>query len=217
MKEEIAVATTSGKAYYLIVNKLKRKNAPFLSLTPYEPVPVEIKVVITTEREKHLINHERVLTYQNETELEALINKALQITQGKESFQKIVIGIDPGEVFGLALLADGKIVETENCFSIEETLTKIKDMLRSLENTPAGSVSVKIGDGVPECKERLLRVLDEALPLNVMLETVREAGTNHFSSEAKHRRGLRDIVSATQIAGRSGHTFQRRKISEQDS
>lgn len=214
MRAKIAVATVSGKAYYLIVSELKRKNVPFLSLTPKEPIPIEIKAVITTEEEQHLISHEKVLAYQNGTEPEALINEALQIIQGKERYEKIVIGIDPGEVFGVAVLADGKVIETGNCFSVKETLDKIKNILKNLENTPITLVSVKVGDGVPVYKEKLLRVLDEALPLSVVLESVSEAGTNRYLSETKHRRGLRDIVSAIRIAGRNGHTFSRRKTNE---
>lgn len=213
MKAKIAVATVSGKAYFLTVNELKRKNATFLSVTPNEPIPVEVKVVITTEKEKHLINHERILIYKDNTDPEAVVNEALKIAHGKESYEKIVIGIDPGEVSGLAVLADGKIIETENCFSIEEILYKVKSTLRNLD-TSAATVSVKIGDGVPTYKEKLLDALDEALPSNVVLEVVSEAGTNRYLNETKHRRGLRDIVSATRIAGRAGYTFPRSKADE---
>ncbi len=214
MKAKIAIATVSGKAYYLVVTELKRKNIAFISLIPKEPIPVEIRAVITTEKEQHLINHEKVLVYKEGAEPEALMNKVLQILQGKEYYEKIVIGIDPGEVFGLAVLTDGKIFETENCFSVEETLDKIKNILRNVEKTPETSISVKVGDGVREYKEKLLRVLDDALPPNVMLESVSEAGTDRYLSETKHRRGLRDIVSAIRIAGRNGHTFPRRKTDE---
>lgn len=214
MKAKIAVATVSGKAYYLIVNELKRKNMPFISFTPNDPIPIEIKVVITTKEEQHLLNHEKILVYQDGTEPEALINEALQIIQGKESYEKIVVGVDPGEIFGLAVLADGKVIETGNCFSIEDTLDKIKNILRNLEKIPVTSLTVKVGDGVPAYKERLLRVLDNALPPNVMLESVSEAGTDRYLSESKHRRGLRDIVSAIRIAGRNGHAFQRRNTNE---
>ncbi|HEY4675454.1 MAG TPA: hypothetical protein VIH48_05320 [Candidatus Bathyarchaeia archaeon] len=216
MRPKIAVVTVSGKAYYLIVNELKRKNTPFLSLVPNEPVPMEIQVVITTEQEKHLINHENVLAYKDGAEPESVINEALQIIQGKQHYEKIVIGVDPGEVFGLAVLADGKVVETENCFSFEETLEKIAKILKNLGSL-ATSVSVKIGDGVPAYKEKLLGALDIALPSSVVLESVSEAGTNSSLSESKHRRGLRDIVSAIKIAGRNGHQFTRRKISEPNS
>ena len=214
MKAKIAVATVSGKAYYLIVNELKKKNVPFISLIPNKPVPVEIKVVITTEKEQYLINHEKILTYKDETELTSLINEALQIAHGKEYYEKIVIGVDPGEVFGLAVLADRKVVETENCFNIQETLNKIKNVLSNFRETKITSFSVKVGDGVPACKESLLRVLDNALPPNVVLESVSEAGTNRYLSENKHRRGLRDIVSAIKIAGRTGQQFERRKPNE---
>jgi hypothetical protein len=214
MKANIAVVTVSGKAYYLIVNELKRKNIPFVSLTPNEPIPIDIKAVITTEKEQHLINHEKVLVYHEEGEVEALINEALQIIRGKEFYEKIVIGVDPGEVFGLAVLANGKVIETENCFSVAETLEKIKSIIRNLETAPVTSISVKIGDGVPTYRERLLHDLDNALPSNVSLESVSEAGTNRNLNETKHRRGLRDIVSAIRIAGRNGHKFPRRKTSE---
>ena len=217
MKAKIAVATVSGKAYYLIISELKRKNIPFLSLIPKEPIPIEIKAVITTEKEQHLINHEKVLVYQEGVEPEALINEALQIVQGKEYYEKIVIGIDPGEIFGLAVLADGKVIETGNCFSVEETLDKIENILKNLGKTSTISVSVKVGNGVRTYKEKLLRVLDDALPSNITLESVSEAGTNRHLSETKHRRGLRDIVSATKIAGRNGHIFPRRKVSEANS
>jgi predicted RNase H-like nuclease (RuvC/YqgF family) len=217
MKAKIAVATVSGKAYYIIVNELKKKNIPFLSLTPKDSIPIEVRVVITTKEEKHLINHEKILVYQDGTEPEVLVNEALQIIQGKDYYEKIIIGIDPGEVFGLAVLADGKVVETGNCYSVNETLNKIKKTLRSFGKSRVTSVSVKVGDGTPVCKEKLLRTLDKALPSNVMLETVSEAGTDRYLNEVGHRRGLRDIASAIRIAGRNGHIFPRRNKDESNS
>jgi hypothetical protein len=217
MKAKIAVATVSGKAYYLIVSELKKKNVPFLSLTPNERIPIEVKVVITTEKERPFIKHEKILTLKEETTPEALINQAMQVAQGKEHYEKIVIGVDPGEVFGLAVLADSKVVETGNCFSIEETSDKIKSILENFKTDPVTSILVKIGDGVPEYKDKLLRALDGMLPSNVVLQSVREAGTNRYISESKHRRGLRDIVSAMKIAGRNGHTCTRRKNNESNN
>lgn len=217
MKAKIAVVTVRGKDYYLVVNELKRRNTPFLSLTPYESVPIEIEVVITTEKEKPLVKHQRILAFQEGTPPETLINEALRIIQGNEFFEKITIGVDPGEVFGLAVLADGKVVETGNCFSLEETLDKIVDIVRGFEGTAVESISVKIGDGVPQCTGKFLRILDEALPASVSLESVSETGTNRSLNEAKHRRSMRDIVSAIQIAGRIGCRFQRRITDESNS
>jgi len=214
MKAEIAVVTVSGKAYYLIVNEFKRRNIPFLSLTPYESIPMEVRVVLTTREEEALIQHQKVLVLDDGNESAAIVNEAVQIIQGRDSYEKVTIGIDPGEVFGLAVVADGKVIETENCYGLSETLHKIETLIQNLEDTLPSSISVKIGDGVRECKDKLLNALDETLPSNVVLESVREAGTDSCLNEAKHRRGIRDIVSAIQIAGRSGHRFQRRKQNE---
>jgi hypothetical protein len=215
MKATVAVATVQGKAYFLIVNALRERNMVFLSLIPGEPVPTEVKVVITTEKERHLINHEKVLVYDSKTEPDNVINEVVKILQGKEFYEKIVIGIDPGEVFGLAVIADGKVSETENCFSIQEVRNKIKNIIKNVD-VSATVVSVKIGNGVPAYKN-LLATLDSALPPEVVLEAVSEAGTNRNISENKHRRGLRDIVSAIRIAGRVGYVYPRRKTDESNS
>jgi hypothetical protein len=215
MKAKVAVATVSGKAYFLIVNELRERNIDFLSLMPSEPAPAEAKVVITTEKEKHLINHERILVCNSDTPPSIVVNEAVKILQGKESYEKITIGIDPGEVFGLAVIADGKVNETENCFSTQDILSKIKNIIKDYK-VPTTGVSVKIGNGVPAYKE-LLKKLDAALPPEVTLEVVSEAGTNRNISENKHRRGLRDIVSAMRIAGRVGYVYPRRKTDEPNS
>ena len=215
MKAKVAVATVSGKAYFLIVNKLRERNIAFISLIPSEPVPTEVKVVITTEQEKHRINHEKILVYEGETDSDTVVNEVMKILQGKEVYEKIVIGIDPGEVLGLAVIADGKVFETENCFSIQEALNKIRNTIKNVDFSLT-AVSIKIGKGVPAYKD-LLEALDLALPLEVVLEVVSEAGTNRALNEGKHRRGLRDIASAIRIAGRVGYIYSRRKTVEANS
>jgi hypothetical protein len=212
MKAKVAVATVSGKAYFLIVSKLKERNIPFISLVPGETVPTEVKVVITTEREKQRISHENVLVFDGETELNVLANEVMKILQGKEAYEKIVIGVDPGEVFGLAVIADGKVNETANCFSIQEALTKVSGVIKNVDASST-AVTVKIGSGVPAYKE-LLEAFDRALPSEVVLEVVSEAGTSRTLNDNKHRRGLRDIASAIRIAGRTGYVYPRRKTDE---
>ena len=215
MKAKVAVATVQGKVYFLIVNKLKEKNIPFISLVPGETVPIEVKLVITTSEEKHRISHEKVLVYDSETEPDVLADEIRKTLQGKEAYEKIVIGVDPGEVFGLAVTADGKVDETANCFSIKEVQTKVSIVIKNVD-VSSTVVTVKIGNGVPAYKD-LIETLDAALPPKVVLEVVSEAGTNRPLSENKHRRGLRDIASAIRIAGRTGHVYPRRKTGETNS
>jgi hypothetical protein len=181
-------------------------------LVPGETVPTEVKAVITTDKEKHRIRHEKILVYDSETEPDTVVNEVLKILQGKEVYEKIVIGVDPGEVFGLAVIADGKVNETGNCFSIQEALTKISSVIQDVDFFST-AVTIKIGSGVPTYKE-LIETLDLTLPPEIVLEVVSEAGTNRLLNEDKHRRGLRDIASAIRIAGRAGHVYPRRKTGE---
>jgi hypothetical protein len=208
MKEKIAVATVSGKAYFLLVNELKERNLDFVSFVPGEPVPAEVKVVVTTEKEKPLINHERILVYDEEEKPGVVVGEALKVLQGKEKYEKIVIGIDPGEVFGLAVVADGRVTETGNCFGTHEVVNYVRNIVKSTDSSTR--ISVKIGNGVPVYKE-LLAALDSELPAEVVLEVVSEAGTDRPAKDGSHRRGLRDIASAIRIAARSGRVLSRGK------
>jgi hypothetical protein len=209
MKERVAIATVQGKVYFLIVNELREQNIPFVSLVPGEPVSDSVRLVITTEQEKNLVKHEKILVFRGEGELDNLIGEVKRILLGKEAFEKIVIGIDPGEATGLAVVADGKVIEEGNCYSTQEVINTITKTIKNV-NFSQTAVSVKIGNGVPVYKE-LLEALDQALPLQVALEVVGEAGTNKPLKENGHSRGIRHISSAIRIAGRTGHIVSRRK------
>ena len=209
MKEKVAIATVKGKAYFLIVNVLREKHIPFVSLVPGEPLPSEVKVVITTERESHLMKHERILIFHDESELDTLVNEVKRILQGKEAYEKIVVGVDPGGAIGLAVIADGNVIEESNCFSANELINNITKMVRDV-NFSVTSVSVKIGNGVSVYRA-MLENLDDALPPQVELEVVSEAGTNRPLNENKRSRKVRHISSAIHIAARTGYIVPRRR------
>jgi hypothetical protein len=211
MKAKIAVATVSGKAYYLLVNELKGRGLDFLSLTPQESVPIDIEVVITTAAERHFIKHPRVLVYTNEANPAEVVNEAVRTLQGEKSSETIVVGVDPGKTFGLAVLSNGNILETATCSSIEETVNTIVNALAKLK---AAAHIVKVGNGAPSIAAELLPLLDETLPKSVAIEVVSEAGTSRFVGETLHKRGLRDALSAVKIAERRGQPYQRSKERE---
>jgi len=209
MKAKIALATVSGRAYYELVNELKRKSLPFWSLKPWDPIPLDAKVVITTNEERHFVTHPNVLIFEHESDPTLVIDKAIRIIQGKPSYDKVVVGVDPGKTYGVAVLGDDNILETINCSSLEETISAITDRLKRV---PATVDIVKVGDGAPTYVRELLRLLDEALPEEATIEIVSEAGTSRFVNETAHRRGLRDAMSAIEIARRTGQAFPRKKV-----
>ncbi len=210
MKEKVAVATVQGKAYFLIVNKLQEQNIPFISLVPGESVPAKIMLVITTEQEKDLMVHKRILVFKGEDALDGLVEQVKVLLLGKNAYKQIVFGVDPGVAVGLVGLADGKVIEEGNCFSNKEVIDSILKVLKNVD-LAVTRVFLKIGNGVPVYKE-LLEDLDDGLPLQVVLEVVSEAGTNKPLKENKRSRGVRHISSATRIAGRTGKIAPRRKL-----
>ncbi|MDH5449505.1 MAG: hypothetical protein OEX77_01210 [Candidatus Bathyarchaeota archaeon] len=207
MKPKIAVATVSGREYYLLVNELKKRGATFLSLRPWDSVPFHIKVVLTTEKEQASIKHPNVVIFKNESDPGTAIDEAIRLVQGKKDYNKVVIGVDPGETFGIAILGDGNVFETFYCSSLKATLRVI---LENLERIRGSVKLVKVGNGAPTQTRELLRSLDECLPKDVAIEIVGEAGTSHFVKDTVHRRGLRDMISAKMIAGRQGQIYHRR-------
>jgi len=207
MKAEIALATVSGKAYYKLVNELKRRNLPFLSLKPMDSIPLDIKAVITTERERQMVTHPSVLIFEEEKDPAEVVNEAFRLVQGKSNYEKVVIGVDPGRTFGVAIMGDGRVLETVNCSSMKETLNVI---LKAIERLPATINQVKIGDSPPIYTKELLDALDKALPKATAIEIVCEAGTSHPAKGMAHQREMKDAMSAIKIAGREGRIFLRR-------
>ncbi|MCD6469679.1 hypothetical protein J7L29_02640 [Candidatus Bathyarchaeota archaeon] len=199
-RAQIAVATVSGKAYYKLVNELKNRNILFLSLVPGDPIPPWIKVVITTEKERSLIEHDRVLTYDAEADPSSVVGEALRISMSKEIYEELVIGIDPGKTFGVAVLADGRILKTSEGLTMEKTIEMVLDELR---NNPSKNKIIRVGRGVPEIAEKIVKRLERVLPKKVSIEMVDEGGTSTLKN-AGSKRKLSDSEAAVRIASKKG-------------
>jgi len=209
MKAKIAVATVSGRAYYELVKELKRQGLPFLSLKPWDPVPLDIKVVITTRNESHLISHPQILPFEQGSNPESVVDKAILIVQGKQGYEKVVVGVDPGKTYGIAILGDNKVLATLTSSNVDEASHLVVD---SLNRFPAEVKVVRVGNGPPEYTQTLLDTLDKALPEETLMEIVSEAGTSQLTNKSVNRRVLKDAVSAIKIAGRNGRVFSRKNV-----
>jgi len=212
MKAKIAVATVSGKAYYQLVNELKSRGLTFLSLTPYDTIPTDVKVVITTENERSLIDHPNIMVFEEKADPATIVNEAIRSADDKRDYDTITVGIDPGKTFGMAVLSNGHVLETMFRSSIEQAVEAVLD---ALTKNPATAYIIKVGDGAPEYTRALLSKMDEALHEDVAIEIVSEAGTSRLAKEKVHRRGLRDAMSAVKIGQRRGRPFQRGKGKQQ--
>jgi len=208
-KTKIAVATVNGRAYYELVTELQKKRLPFLSLKPWDPVPVHVRVVLTTTAESNQISHPKIIVFEKGTNPESVVDEALLIIQGKEGYEKVVVGVDPGKTCGIAILGDNKVLETLTASNTEDAVHLV---VGSLKRFPAEIKVVRVGEGPPEITKTLLSLLNTALPEDTLMETVSEAGTSRLTNNSVNRRVVKDAVSATKIAGRNGKTFWRQNI-----
>jgi len=211
MEAKVAVATVSGKAYYFLVNELKDRGIDFVSLTPYEPIPLTVEVVITTEKERELIKHPKVLVYRENTSPATVIDEASKLIRGKKTVETIAVGVDPGKTFGVAVLSDGNMLETLTCSSLEEAANAVRAIFSKHQ---AKARVVKVGNLAPSYTAELLPLLDKTLPADVIIEVVREAGTSRSGSQTVHKRRLRHVMAAVKIAERRGQVYQRKGVKE---
>jgi len=207
MKTKIAVATVNGRAYFELVTELYNKRLPFLSLKPWDNVPSNITVVITTKQECDKVQHHTILCFEQGSNPEAVVDEAFLKVQGKQGYKKIVVGVDPGNSCGIAILGDNKVIETKNASSTEDAMNLI---LESVKRFPAETKIVRIGDGTPTYTTELVNLLDDSLPKGIMVEIVKEAGTSCLPRKSVNRRVLKDKVSAIKIAGKKGQIFERK-------
>lgn len=189
----IAVATDNFKFYYDIVKELKQRDIPFVSLSPTDPIPEDIGVVITTEKEAEGIDFDRVVPVSND--VRKGIRQALSAISGKESFQQMIVGIDPGEQPGVALLGDGDVLETVYADSPEE----VRDIIdRYIDAYDFHEMVIRIGHGDKTNRNRTINSLNG---ICARIEIVNEEDTTHGGF-------LADLTSAKEISITTGEPIK---------
>jgi len=159
---------------------------------PPMPIPKEVRIVITTERERELlISEERrdfrekvfetevgtrtVLTLPSDYEREDMricLKRIFSLLRGKKEYSSILIGIDPGEKPGVAVYGDRVLIYTcalqlpDDCAGIIE---KVLNMF------PARGRLIRIGHGDRVIRNRIINSL---LRFGIPLEIVDESRTS---------------------------------------
>lgn len=125
------------KTSYEIVKVLKMLNIPFVFLKKSESIPNNVCAIISSEK----LNNKRTIFYEGNAKKTVL--KAISICKGRENFEEVIVGIDPGNRVGIVVLADGNLIEAKivlNC--------KLEEFIKSiLMDYPANSFVFKIGKG----------------------------------------------------------------------
>ena len=143
--------------------------------------------------------------YNEKSNPTVIIEQALHIIRGKNKYQRLVVGVDPGKDFGMAVVGDGVVLQTERTSSGEEAAIWIFNVIKHYESKLK---TVKIGNGADIYRDEMIGTLDKILPSKIKLESVEESGTTKSIDVSS--RSSKDTSSAIKIAMRRGHKITRK-------
>lgn len=185
----IGVMTADFRFYYELVRLLKESKEPFVTLEPGADVPANVGVVITTREEKPRVRFRRVVAMDSP---DLAYKVARSKLKGRESFNTLVAGVDPGRRPGLAIIGDGRVLFAETVGSPEAVAAEIDRLGQCFGH---GRLIARVGHGDPTNRDRVIRSL-----WNVVddVEVVDERNTTRRTEEP-------DADAAVAIALSSGY------------
>ena len=177
--------------YHSIIEEARSRKLDIVVLAPSKPVPANVGVVITTEDESANVNFNPDMVIIADKP-QSTLDRAVSLLY-KESFERIIVGIDPGKYPGVAVLGDGKILSVHHV-PVSEVSPLIKRIVREYHNK---RITIKIGHGA-----RLIRcrLINEIIDLGLRVETVNETGTTPHLGKGVRSQVVSDITAAINIA-----------------
>ncbi len=188
----IALVTEDFSAYLDLSRHLRNREIEFESLTPGSAIPGDIEVVITTDAERHHVDHDHVVTYSTP---EATVEETMRILRGLDDIDRLVIGIDPGPRPGLAVLADGHVLASRQTADPETVVEDVTSIARRYKDTP---MIVRVGHGAQTRRDRIVNgLLDAGHPVELVDESETSPARGRLD-------GKRDKIAARVIAMTAG-------------
>jgi len=198
----IGIATTYGRSYFQFVKALKFLNLKYDSLLPTEIQNYPGNLIFTTELEspksvnRHILNEE--ILKEDPTVIQGIIIEKLDSGLNQH---ELVIGIDPGQRIGLAVMYLGKEIERGLYTSPDELASHVAKILGGLK---AEKKIVKIGNGNMQIAKQITSLLNLKFCSHFELEFVDERKTTR-KIKNYNKRGERDMMSARYITQRQGY------------
>ncbi len=191
----IVVATEDFAVYHGVVTELRERGVEFTTIEPDDDLPERTHVLIISKEDAEPEAGEVELVRADPENPRRAVDAALSLLRDGG---RTVIGVDPGERPGIAVLS-GEIVVAAFHVPLADAAEVIEDEIRE-----AVDPVVRIGDGA-----RLKRasIIDD---LDVPVELVDETGTTPYLGTGA--RGMGDVLAAVNIARREGEQVRERTI-----
>jgi hypothetical protein len=187
----ITVATADFELYHDVVGELRERGVAFTTVEPGEPVPGRTTVLVVGGGDPVPEGLDATVVRAEPGEHRRAIAEALATLRGGG---RTVVGVDPGERPGIAVLAGERVVAA---FRVP-----LAEAVEVIERELEGAVDpvVRVGDGA---RLQGARVIEE---LSVPVELVDETGTTPHLGTGTRGTGMGDVLAAVNIARLSGDT-----------
>ncbi|MEF8847603.1 MAG: hypothetical protein V5A68_00515 [Candidatus Thermoplasmatota archaeon] len=199
--KSIGLYTKDFSLYHDLLKALKRRKISYISLNSLKDIPNQVGVLITSNKEIHDVKTPKVIAADAYDTIDHAIDLALHLLIGKDLYSKLLIGIDPGEHPGIAVVGDEILLQKKHLKSPR----KIKYVLkRFLKEYPSKQTIIRIGHGSPTIRNR---IINSIISFDVPIEIVDESKTSSSLQTARHEK---DKEAAAAIAMMKGGEVQSR-------
>lgn len=191
----IVVATEDFEVYHDVVAALRERGVQFTTLTPGEEIPKTASAVVTGPGDA--VDAEVPVVEAEPDAPRDAVEEVVAVLRGGEG--RTIVGVDPGEMPGIAVLSGDIVVAT---FQVppEEVAAVV-----GRETADAPDPVVRIGDGARLIGARIIDDIED-----VPVELVDETGTTPYLGTGT--RGLGDVLAAVNIARMEGEPVERREV-----
>ena len=193
----IVVATEDFEVYHDVVTALRERGVGFTTREPGDELPEATNVVVTGGGESIEVPGPVTVVTADPGDPRTAVAEAVGVLRSEEG--QTIVGIDPGERPGIAVLVDETIVAAFHV-PAERAAEVAHDELDGVVDP-----LVRIGDGARLVGSRIIDDLED-----VPVELVDETGTTPYLGTGA--RGMGDVLAAVNIARREGERIDSRDI-----
>lgn len=197
----LGVYTKDFSLYHDILTVLKKRNIVYVVLSAPKHIPERISVILTSKQELKTVSCQKTIAVDSYESVDLAVDLALQHLTGKELYNHLFIGIDPGERPGVAVVGDDILLQKTQVESPEKVEQVIKRLLLIY---PSKEICIRIGHGSILTRNR---IINSVIGLEIPIEIVDESKT---TSSLQKARCERDGEAAAAIAVLSGGRVQQK-------
>lgn len=166
-------------------------------ILPNQSIPPNTDVIITTEIEKGSLSFNKIFV-PKAFNLYYLFSNILLLSQERNNFDKIIIGIDPGKTTGFVVLTDKEIIlGSAEFYTAVDTVREVISVFFNIETS---YMVVKVGQGGGEVKDEIVKRLKEIFHEKIPIEVVNEDYTSQTKTLNYGKKFSKNIQSAILIA-----------------